>query len=134
MPTYYVNLYRAIADELTAATGIGVIKGFPSWGQPTLTLPAIALLLESADIVPPARIGGGNRKRMLTWRIIAYGKHEMNLLEILDTIGTWLIEAPAIEVGGAVVGTTPVASGRQTPLSGVQQEEYAFFFLVETVI
>jgi hypothetical protein len=131
---YYVEVYRAMADELTAATGIGVIKGFPSWGQPTLTLPAIALLLESADIVPPARIGGGNCKRQLTWRIIAYGKHEMNLLELLDVIGAWLIGAPAIKVGGAVVGMTPVASGRQVPLSGVQQEEYAFFLLIETII
>lgn len=133
MASFYVDLYRELADQISAALGgITVVKGFPSWAQPTLVLPSAAILLESDDMAPPSRIGQGNRRRQLTWRIVIYAKHEMSLLETLEALDDWLRATDMLTITSCRVDVLAVASGRQESLSGAQQEEYAFYRLIQT--
>ena len=123
------EVFGELATQLTAATGLSVIKGYPDWGRTAVVLPVAAL--ELAAVPPPvgARIGQQPAKRDVVWRVYVFGRNEPELCDLVGLMHTFSqTVAGLMMVNEQRVALRLQNAERYTPEAGVQQERHAFVY------
>lgn len=115
-----------IAAALEAALGCTVVKGYPNWGRPSVTLPAAALEITAWTPNTPRRIGDGLAGQSLGLRLALFGRHEIEMAEMLETTVATLAGLAAMRIDSRPVYLKLEAGQRQFNQSGVQQEDHVF--------
>lgn len=114
-------------ETLLAGYSVDVIRGFPRWGEPSVTFPACSLLLVGLQF-PPGRVG--SKVKDWIWRVILLGD-EQRIWEMAEIMGNWLggIDGNAKEVT-VTGGNVRIAFGdadRYQSLSGNPDEDGLMF-------
>jgi hypothetical protein len=130
----YAAVLAWFVAQLGSALGCAVIGGYPSWGQPALTPPLAALELRSWLPDSATRVGQGQPRHSVTWRIYLFGPHEPGLLALVQACAAWAKTAGRASTAADQPFSLALTQGqRYDPLTDASQERYAFWFDVTTI-
>ncbi|HEY65542.1 MAG TPA: hypothetical protein G4O02_13330 [Caldilineae bacterium] len=123
------QILNALADELVNTFDCNVVKGFPAWGRPAQDPPVVAVLFAGWEPSGPQRIGASALQGISpsTWQIYVFGRNEVELLDLADTLMAWLAKTE-ISVNGETAAFQVFGVSRYESQVGVQQELYGVYF------
>lgn len=129
------QILDALADSLSSALGCNVVKGFPSWGRPAQDPPVAAMLFAGWEPAGPSRVGASTLQRnaQTGWQIYVFGRNEVELLDLVDTVMSWLA-LTEIPVGSETAVLQTLNIMRYESQTGAQQEQYGVYFNLRVIM
>ncbi len=128
----YAEVMRSLSDGIGQALGIQVVKGFPSWGRLAAMPPVGAIRLDGFTPESAGRIG--DDRGSLSWRVTLFGRHEQEMLALVEGLIQWVARTRVLTVDGKVVPLETLGGSRYISVTGAQQEEYGFDVMIQTTV
>jgi hypothetical protein len=120
------EIFEWIVSGAGAALGVSVVKGFPTWGRPSLTPPVAALELSNWAPVRPSRIGQGQARQSASFSFWTFARNEPELLDLLDSLAAWALGNATADINSRRVDVSIGDGQRHNSETGAQQEQYGF--------
>lgn len=125
------EIFEYLVNNGETQLGVSVLKGFPDWARPNMTLPIAAVELAASSPGTYNRTGHPQAQRTLYFRFFIFARHEPELCEKLESLVNWLAGLGRREIEGQFVAFRQQDGQRHEPATNAQQEMHGFWISIQ---